>query len=153
MSLLTQHLEDGVRARLASITEREAEVIHLIAEGLRNQTISERLGISIITVRHHLSSIFSKLDVNDRFELAIMAMREGFVRLPREVVVRQVALHQLPADTLSPLVSAPEPPEPVRIPVKFMVDTSELDDALERTAQVLGRASLLAEQNATKVAA
>lgn len=69
-------------ARIAQLTEREREVIGLIGEGLRNQQIADRLSISVITVRHHLSSIFSKVDVGDRFELAIYAYRHGLAKLP-----------------------------------------------------------------------
>jgi two-component system, NarL family, nitrate/nitrite response regulator NarL len=69
-------------ARIAQLTEREREVIGLIGEGLRNQQIADRLSISVITVRHHLSSIFSKLDVGDRFELAIYSYRHGLAKLP-----------------------------------------------------------------------
>jgi DNA-binding NarL/FixJ family response regulator len=69
-------------ARIASLTDREREVITLIGEGLRNQQIADRLCISVITVRHHLSSIFSKLKVSDRFELAIYSYRNGLAKLP-----------------------------------------------------------------------
>jgi DNA-binding NarL/FixJ family response regulator len=69
-------------ARIDQLTEREREVIGLIGEGLRNQQIADRLSISVITVRHHLSSIFSKLNVGDRFELAIYAYRHGLAKLP-----------------------------------------------------------------------
>lgn len=69
-------------AKIALLTEREKEVVVLIGEGLRNQQIADRLSISIITVRHHLSSIFSKLSVSDRFELAIYAYRHGLAKLP-----------------------------------------------------------------------
>ena len=69
-------------ARIAQLTEREREVIGLIGEGLRNQQIADRLSISVITVRHHLSSVFSKLDVGDRFELAIYSYRHGLAKLP-----------------------------------------------------------------------
>jgi DNA-binding NarL/FixJ family response regulator len=68
--------------KIAQLTEREREVITLIGEGLRNKQIADRLFISDITVRHHLSSIFSKLDVDDRFELAIYAYRYGLAQLP-----------------------------------------------------------------------
>ncbi len=68
--------------KITLLTNREREVIGLIGEGLRNQQIADRLFISVITVRHHLSSIFSKLDVNDRFELAIYAYRYGLAKLP-----------------------------------------------------------------------
>lgn len=68
--------------KIAQLTDREREVITLVGEGLRNKQIADRLFISVITVRHHLSSIFSKLDVDDRFELAIYAYRHGLAQRP-----------------------------------------------------------------------
>jgi two-component system, NarL family, nitrate/nitrite response regulator NarL len=68
--------------KIAQLTCREREVITLVGEGLRNKQIADRLFISVITVRHHLSSIFSKLQVEDRFELAIYAYRYGLAQLP-----------------------------------------------------------------------
>ncbi len=59
----------------ASLTEREREVAALIAEGLHNRAIAARLGITENTVRHHLTSIYGKLGVTDRLELAVLALR------------------------------------------------------------------------------
>src|SRR5262249_10447028 len=50
--------------RFSLLTEREREVVTLVSEGLKNKGIAERLFISETTVRHHLTSIFSKLDVS-----------------------------------------------------------------------------------------
>jgi NarL family two-component system response regulator LiaR len=72
--------EDAVK--IAQLTDREREVVALVGEGLRNQQIADRLFISVITVRHHLSSVFSKLEVKDRFELAIYAYRHGLAQIP-----------------------------------------------------------------------
>jgi DNA-binding NarL/FixJ family response regulator len=69
-------------AKIALLTGREREVVTLIGEGMRNRQIADRLCISVITVRHHLSSIFSKLQVSDRFELAIYSYRYGLAKLP-----------------------------------------------------------------------
>ena len=69
-------------AKIATLTEREREVITLIGEGLRNKYIAERLYISEATVRHHLTSVFAKLDVSDRFELAIYAYQHGLAKPP-----------------------------------------------------------------------
>jgi len=69
-------------ARIASLTEREREVITLVGEGLRNKHIAARLYISEATVRHHLTAIFAKLDVSDRFELAIYAYQHGLAKPP-----------------------------------------------------------------------
>ena len=68
--------------QIARLTEREREVITLVGEGLRNKHIAERLYISEATVRHHLTAIFAKLDVSDRFELAIYAYQHGLAKPP-----------------------------------------------------------------------
>jgi two-component system nitrate/nitrite response regulator NarL len=73
---------DPERVKIAMLTEREREIISLLAEGLRNKQIGERLFISEITVRHHLTSIFNKLAVSDRVELLIYAYRNGIVATP-----------------------------------------------------------------------
>lgn len=64
-------------AAIATLTTREREVVGLIAQGLRNRDIAERLFISETTVRHHLTSVFAKLDVPDRLALAVFALRHG----------------------------------------------------------------------------
>jgi two-component system, NarL family, nitrate/nitrite response regulator NarL len=69
-------------ARMASLSDREREVIELIGKGLKNKEIATQLSISEITVRHHLSSIYSKLDVANRLELTIYAYRNGLADLP-----------------------------------------------------------------------
>jgi Response regulator containing a CheY-like receiver domain and an HTH DNA-binding domain len=73
---------DPERVKISMLTEREREIISLLAEGLRNKQIGERLFISEITVRHHLTSIFNKLAVSDRVELLIYAYRNGIVATP-----------------------------------------------------------------------
>lgn len=70
-------------ARIALLTEREREVIRLIGEGIKNRQIAERMYISEATVRHHLTSIFAKLGVTDRFELVIYAFQHGLAKLPQ----------------------------------------------------------------------
>jgi two-component system nitrate/nitrite response regulator NarL len=73
---------DPNKAKIASLTEREREVVGLVGEGLKNKQIGERLFISETTVTHHLSSVFSKLEVSDRLELIIYAFRHGLAKLP-----------------------------------------------------------------------
>jgi DNA-binding NarL/FixJ family response regulator len=70
---------DGSRVtgRLSSLTAREQEIVRLISAGLKNKEVANRLHISDITVRHHLTNIFSKLDVPDRQKLLILAHRHG----------------------------------------------------------------------------
>lgn len=68
--------------RIATLTVREREVISLLAEGLRNKQVAERLFISETTVRHHLTSVFTKLELNGRFELVIYSYRHGLCKIP-----------------------------------------------------------------------
>ena len=74
---------DPEAAKIKTLTEREREVIDLVGEGLKNRAIGDRLCISETTVRHHLTSIFSKLDVSDRLELVIYAYKHGLAVLPK----------------------------------------------------------------------
>lgn len=74
---------DPEAARIAALTGREREIITLVGEGLKNREIARRLCISETTVRHHLTSIFSKLGVSDRLELVIYAYRHNLAALPR----------------------------------------------------------------------
>lgn len=68
--------------RLDGLTEREHEVVRLVSEGLSNKDIADRLCISSITVRHHLTSIFDKLGVSNRQKLLIRAHQNGMTRPP-----------------------------------------------------------------------
>jgi DNA-binding NarL/FixJ family response regulator len=74
---------DPDQAKIASLTAREREVIRLFGDGLKNRQIADRLFISEVTVHHHLTSIYSKLQVSDRLELLIYAYRNGLADLPR----------------------------------------------------------------------
>jgi two-component system, NarL family, nitrate/nitrite response regulator NarL len=74
---------DPETEKIRSLTGRELEVIKLVGEGLKNKVIGERLFISEITVHHHLTAIYSKLEVTDRLELIIYAYRHGLAELPR----------------------------------------------------------------------
>jgi DNA-binding NarL/FixJ family response regulator len=77
------------KGKIASLTDREREVIALIAEGLKNKEIGKRLFISETTVTHHLSSIFSKLEVTDRLELVIYAFAHKLAKVPQPMNTRQ----------------------------------------------------------------
>lgn len=73
---------DPEEAKIRSLTDREHEVVKLIFEGCSNRQIAQRLSISETTVRHHLSSVFSKLEVASRLELVVYAHRHGVVSKP-----------------------------------------------------------------------
>lgn len=62
------------------LTDREMEILQLIADGKNNSAIAEQLVISIKTVKSHITNILSKLHLSDRTEAAVYAWREGVVR-------------------------------------------------------------------------
>jgi DNA-binding NarL/FixJ family response regulator len=70
---------DGDQARIGSLTPREREVVRLLCEGLRNKQIAERLAVTDVTIRHHLTSVFSKLGVSDRLGLLLYASKHGLM--------------------------------------------------------------------------
>ena len=61
-------------ATLDSLTKRELEILKLVAEGLTNEEIGKRVFISEKTVKTHLTNIFDKLHVNNRFKAALLVM-------------------------------------------------------------------------------
>ena len=65
---------------LDRITEREREVLRLVGEGLNNAEIAERLFITPLTAKTHVSRIMAKLQVRDRAQLVVLAYESGLVR-------------------------------------------------------------------------
>ncbi|WHX50603.1 response regulator transcription factor [Paenibacillus woosongensis] len=81
---VAQALTRGLRQRTvqgddSGMTEREKEVLMLIAEGKSNKDIAEELHISIKTVKTHVSNLLMKCELEDRTQLAIYAHRQGWV--------------------------------------------------------------------------
>jgi two-component system, NarL family, nitrate/nitrite response regulator NarL len=84
---LLAELEGGVsrkppdphQKRIETLTARERQVVALVTRGLRNKEIACNLYISEATVRHHLTSIFGKLEVADRLTLTIYAFEHSLV--------------------------------------------------------------------------
>ena len=62
-----------------SLTSRETEIVHHVANGLRNAEIAQRLAITEATVKTHINNIFDKLGLRDRVELAVYALRRGLI--------------------------------------------------------------------------
>jgi DNA-binding NarL/FixJ family response regulator len=67
--------------KVSELTEREADILRLLAQGASNQEIGEALSVSEKTVRNRLSEIFSKLQLNNRTQAALYALREGIASL------------------------------------------------------------------------
>jgi NarL family two-component system response regulator LiaR len=64
----------------AKLTAREMEVLHLVAQGMSNREIAERLVITERTVKAHVSNLLGKLHLSDRTQAAVYAWREGLMR-------------------------------------------------------------------------
>ncbi len=73
-------LDPEVATPFITLTEREMEVLKLIAKGFSNERIAEQLVISMGTVKGHVSNILSKLHLVDRTQAAAFAWQEGIVR-------------------------------------------------------------------------
>ncbi len=63
----------------ASLTPREVEIVRMVAQGLRNKAIAERLTISEGTVKVHLHNIYDKFGVDGRLELLLCAQQKGLI--------------------------------------------------------------------------
>jgi DNA-binding NarL/FixJ family response regulator len=74
------HLEGEVEA-YTPLSPREMEILQFVTRGLSNKEIASRLGISHQTVKNHMTAILHKLDVEDRTQAAVYALRHGWVRL------------------------------------------------------------------------
>jgi len=68
-------------ALIEALTDREAQVLELLAEGLSNKAIGARLGISDQTVKFHVASIAGKLGAHNRTEAVRLAVRRGLLSL------------------------------------------------------------------------
>jgi DNA-binding NarL/FixJ family response regulator len=93
--------KDPETVKIESLTKREREVVGLVGEGMRNSAIAGRLFISEATVRNHLTSILGKLELADRFDLAVYAFRHELVPSP----------DGLPRSGVPPYVPPARPPQ------------------------------------------
>jgi two-component system nitrate/nitrite response regulator NarL len=76
-------------ARKFRLTQREMQVVAAVADGETNKGIAERFRVSEDTVKHHLSSVFDKVGVSSRLELAVFAFTHGLVMLQDGLVMIQ----------------------------------------------------------------
>lgn len=71
----------GAQEMVEALTDREIEVLRLVAKGLINKAVGRELSISDRTVQGHLANIFGKLGVGTRTEAVLMAVQQGWIVL------------------------------------------------------------------------
>jgi DNA-binding NarL/FixJ family response regulator len=71
--------EEAAREVSKTLTPREIEIVKMMAEGLRNRAIGDRLGISEGTVKVHLHNVYEKLGLDGRLELVLYATQKGVI--------------------------------------------------------------------------
>lgn len=72
---------DKDQIKLENVTKRELEVLKLLAVGMYNKEIAEKLDISERTVKNHISNIFKKIEVTDRTQAAVFAIRNNLISI------------------------------------------------------------------------
>jgi DNA-binding NarL/FixJ family response regulator len=65
---------------LANLTQRELDVLRLVARGMSNVEIGETLFVSPATVKSHIASMLQKMRLRDRVQLAVLAYESGLIR-------------------------------------------------------------------------
>jgi DNA-binding CsgD family transcriptional regulator len=83
-------LTESQKSVIESLTNREREILELLAQGLSNKTIAARLYLSVRTVEGHLANIYSRLDVHSRTEAMLMA-----VKIPKSTPVLPGTVRQV----------------------------------------------------------
>lgn len=74
-------IRNSDKEKIKNLTKRELEVLILVSEGMFNKEIADRLNISERTVKNHISSIFKKIDVADRTQAAVFAIRNSLIHI------------------------------------------------------------------------
>lgn len=72
---------DNEKNKIESLTKREKEVLIQVVDGMSNKEIALNLDISERTVKNHVSNIFKKIDVSDRTQAAVFAIKNNFIRI------------------------------------------------------------------------
>ncbi|MDO5340152.1 MAG: response regulator transcription factor, partial [Eubacteriales bacterium] len=81
MPLLNANMEEksNVKKKISELTRREIDVLKMIASGAFNKEIASTLNISERTVKNHVSNIFKKIEVSDRTQAAVFAIKNGII--------------------------------------------------------------------------
>lgn len=81
LSGLQEKPGEEARAPVTRLTSREIEILNYVAQGYSNKRIAHELGVGEQTIKNYVSGIFAKLDVNDRTEAAIIAIKHGLISI------------------------------------------------------------------------
>ncbi len=73
--------KDNHEEELELLTRREFQILKLVAQGLYNKEIADVLGVTEKTVKNHITSLFKKIEVNDRTQAAVYAIKNGYVKM------------------------------------------------------------------------
>src|SRR5215213_6145935 len=89
----------------SQISEREREILRLVATGATNQQIAHQLNISVNTVKVHLRNIFGKIGVASRTEATVFAVRSGLVQFSEATAVPPTAVVEALPEEAEPLLA------------------------------------------------
>ena len=83
MPLLNVNMQEksNVKKKISELTRREIDVLKMIASGSFNKEIASTLNISERTVKNHVSNIFKKIEVSDRTQAAVFAIKNGIITI------------------------------------------------------------------------
>jgi DNA-binding NarL/FixJ family response regulator len=84
-SFVAATLHDKTRMAYSQLTNREREVLYLVAKGDNNETISEKFSITLGTVKNHVSTIYEKLGLRTRAEVVAWSWQNGIVKKESEI--------------------------------------------------------------------
>lgn len=90
-AVVFQDLRQGISTPTQSLSPREQEIVALVAQGMGTRKLATSLYISEKTVRNHLSSIYEKLGISDRVELALFAIQNGLTQIKVNTATRRKA--------------------------------------------------------------
>jgi DNA-binding NarL/FixJ family response regulator len=91
-SLANDDAEEAARESFLPLSAREIEVLDCVAQGLSNKEIADELFVTEQTVKNHMTSVLRKLDVNDRVQAVLYAVKHGWIEIgPQSYPAAQVA--------------------------------------------------------------